>query len=270
MKPLECQLELLENTPWKLLLILDACRSDTFIEAAGDGRAVLSPANCTDKWIKATTPTLEKCGITRYYTANPLVGKHINGKMGEGTAIPLWFSLWSHLTDMEIPGVNPWAVNGWVLNDVIHENVKWPIVVHYLQPHFPAVGTPPFAIGQWGGKWTDLHMATRRLPRPERLHKKGLLDIDYMRASYQGNVRLAVRAAKHLVKMLNVDTIITSDHGELLGEVNEDGKTLFGHAMGEKSPILRSVPWMYCQSTEPRSIDESKELREKLTVLGYY
>ena len=270
MKPLECQLELLENTPWKLLLILDACRSDTFIEAAGDGRAVLSPANCTDKWIKATTPTLEKCGITRYYTANPLVGKHINGKMGEGTAIPLWFSLWSRLTDMDIPGVNPWAVNGWVLNDVIHENVEWPIVVHYLQPHFPAVGTPPFAIGQWGGKWTDLHMATRRLPRPERLHKKGLLDIDYMRESYNGNVRLAVRAAKHLVKMLNVDTIITSDHGELLGEVNEDGKTLFGHAVHEKSPILLSVPWMYCPRKEARSTDESRELREKLTVLGYY
>jgi len=271
MTELRDQLELLRETPWKVLLILDACRYDYFFDKVGEETMqVLSPANCTEKWIKKVIPVLKECGVKRYYTANPLVGKHVNARMGEGTAIPIWRPLWSRLTPLSIPGVNPWAVNGWVLHDALWGSVRYPIVVHYLQPHFPAIGTPPMALGQWGGKWTALHLASRKMPRPERLHRAGKLDLGLMQDAYRGNVELVVGAAMHLANELNVDTVITSDHGELLGEKNEDGKVLFGHAKNEKHELLRRVPWLYCKERDEEPVDEKKQMEERLRALGYY
>ena len=56
--------------------------------------------------------------------------------------------------------------------------------------------------------------------------------------AYEMNLRIVLKYVKELTKELSGRTIITSDHGEMLGENN-----LYGHFAGSTKEILRIVPW---------------------------
>ena len=225
------QLQLLADTDWQALIILDACRWDYFDSVVGQGMAVWSPANDTKNWLCAIEPILAKKKPT-YYTANPLPGKIIDQR--RGNAVPLWKPLWARITKRNIPTVHPWAVTGWMLNEALRGSIRYPIVVHYIQPHFPAIGSPPLEMGMWMSKWNEFSAASRlELRRPEVL-MQGMDKDEFrrmVRKAYKGNVELVTEAAIHLAEGLPVPSVITSDHGELLGElVDVKQVPRYGHA----------------------------------------
>lgn len=56
---------------------------------------------------------------------------------------------------------------------------------------------------------------------------------------YEKNLRIAIEEAGNLAKVLPGKIIVTSDHGEFLGE-----NGFYSHADGYDSPILKEVPWL--------------------------
>jgi hypothetical protein len=99
------------------------------------------------------------------------------------------------------------------------------LFVHYMQPHFPALGEPRLLLNE--------NEISQKVA-------KGELDAQLVREAYKGNLAYVLREAEKLIKGLQPrKCVITSDHGELLGEGGR-----WGHPSFDSGPILREVPWL--------------------------
>ena len=111
-----------------------------------------------------------------------------------------------------------------------------------------------------------------------------------LRKAYKANLELALKEVARLSRYLSGKVVISSDHGELLGE-----KRCYGHTVGSACPYLIEVPWFIADEQNARSEktdataqkssreaagtntlddshkEESKQLVEKrLKDLGYF
>jgi len=105
----------------------------------------------------------------------------------------------------------------------------WPgrRVIRYLSPHKPWRKMP------WTGGSNTQGEIKQKLDKGE-ITEKGLWN------AYRDEVRLAFDGAAEIFPYLGDEVVITSDHGELLGE---EGHYL--HARGHpKVPELVNVPWL--------------------------
>ncbi len=283
MKTLPKQTQLIEETDWQALIILDACRADYFRKCCPEPfkkavHTVYSPARDTLTWMVRTLPILNRRRVT-YYTANPQCTIQIRKHTPSIDIVNVWEDLWAFQTPLQIPSVNPWAVNGWVLADRAERHMSGggfpPYVVHYIQPHFPAIGNPPLAIGQWMTRTNPFSMACHKsLCRPEEMVKSGKTTIREIRAAYRGNVELVVDAALALAQALPGPVVITADHGEVLGEaeVRRDGTKVrrYGHSYRFRLPeLLNHVPWLVINPPATGEVDEEELQKSRLRDLGY-
>lgn len=66
--------------------------------------------------------------------------------------------------------------------------------------------------------------------------------------AYRKNIEAALKSVKNLAQHLSGKMVVTSDHGELLGENGN-----YGHPLGSTNRILRDVPWLEVYSSGKRS-----------------
>ena len=109
--------------------------------------------------------------------------------------------------------------------------------------------------------------------------------VNGLRKAYAVNLELVLEQVVELVKYLSGKIVITSDHGELLGE-----RRCFTHTPGSNSRYLLEVPWLEIekdkseaelseeQTEEDAAGKESgdeknsdqEDIARKLKDLGYY
>ncbi|MFB6193363.1 MAG: hypothetical protein ABEK00_03860, partial [Candidatus Nanohaloarchaea archaeon] len=105
-------------------------------------------------------------------------------------------------------------------------------IIHFMQPHQPFISDPEAGSGfDWlmrddGGKSVWNKAMKSEISR-ERAVK-----------GYKQNLREVEDAIDRLSTGLAGRTIVTSDHGNLLGE-----NGLYGHPRGLNARVLREVPW---------------------------
>ena len=328
------QLTLLRETPWDVLVILDACRADAFqhmlkdsreqragsrqhaqqqtadnrqqaqqqtadsrqqatntaVPAAGcpppTGRSdgcpppavcCRSPGNCTAGWLGKTRELMQERNPF-HFCANPVCARE-NEKQKLGMRLfDVWRSSWAEFGSDRIPSVHPMSVNATVFACRDLGRLRFPILVHYLQPHSPYIGSPPLAMSRWGRGTCYLSKRCHDLVHPDRAVADGRVSWPEVREAYLGNLRLAWDAVLALAReMEGRRIVVTSDHGELLGE--HGGK--FGHEANWREPQLYEVPWLELSreaySAEASSAakagqvaDSSQDTtKQKLEALGY-
>lgn len=253
------QTDLLRDVPWDVLVVLDACRADAFHNVTGVGECVHSPAQCTQRWIKAVAPLLRR---PIYFNANPVVTRENQREKLGLTTLNLWESLWGNFTHLSIPSVHPMSVTSavwtWLTCRPAAKGSR--LVVHYLQPHSPFIGNPPLKLTRWGRGMHPFVIECHDLKRPEKAIRDGTVSWPDVREAYIGNLRLAWESVNILFKVLKGRRIVvTSDHGELLGE---EGR--FGHECNWTNRELFEVPWLEVTRTK-----EVESTEEKLKALGY-
>jgi len=280
---------LADSTKWNALLILDACRYDylkdeidSINKSSPDSvqKVQVSPVrtftHTTILWMYSVMPIFARRKV-RYYTANPQTNIQLKKHYPRIPVESIWDKGWWRTTRLSIPSVNPWTVNGWVLADLQHRIQKgaYPIVVHYIQPHFPAIGEPPMKVGAWGTITNPFSKATKdECPQPLKELANGVITIEQYREAYRGNVRLVAEAALALANNIKGPVIITADHGEALGEYEEreDGQKVMriGHSDRYKqlNNELLVVPWIVVNPTPDERTEEEK-MHERLNALGY-
>jgi len=240
------QTELLSETDWNVLVILDACRADYF-RTLCDARAevVRSPAPCTRRWFHAMLDGGLLDGAC-YVNANPVVQDvvtkrddvplevHYFRRGAEGTVYP------ESLTDR-------------VLNSVRDDGQPERLVVHYLQPHLPNIGS-----------WDE---AREAWPDEETCDNR----------PYAANLHRAWMSVQRLARGLRGRVVITADHGEVLGEM--EGRR--GHECQWDHPVLYRVPWLELEPGVPadgegggwsrgeKDEPDEGEIRERMRKLGY-
>ena len=228
-----------------LLIILDACRYDYFSRRYHKNldlgcyqkinlKRVWSPASVTFLWIK-------KCLDGKYddikvFSTHPILnsrGIKIHGykaidHFNRDNIIDVWDFGW----DDKLGTVPPWNVNKAIKDEGLAEkNIVW-----YLQPHGPWIGKTKLTI-------PVEEMKSRNEPIEwivlDKI-KKGEFSTELLKKAYEANLELVLNYVNKIMKKWDGDKIIiTSDHGEMLGEYG-----IYFHPTVIKSPELRMVSWL--------------------------
>lgn len=257
---------------WDTLVILDACRYDYFESynrISGDLNLTFVDGNRS--WEFMQNNFVERqAHDTVYVTANPYADQ-----LPDGT-----FHYVDYLTDRwneEIGTVLPEDVR----QAAIDANREYPnkrLIVHFMQPHRPYLGP------------TAEELRSRIDLKGFRNEGDGLqiwgaakqkdVTVEEVREAYAESLTIVLEEAAELVNALNGKTVITADHGEMLGErVSPITSRVWGHSEGFSTRLLRTVPWLSIEGNDRREIttdapETSEELQgdsvsERLEALGY-
>jgi hypothetical protein len=250
------------NKDWDNLIILDACRYDIFQKYS--------------RFAEASTTRVISQGCWSFeWQKNNFVGKSLHDTIyitanGYSERIPnetFFKSVNSLIFDN---GAHPSVVKA-LAKEAHKQHPDKKLIVHFMQPHVPHYSdyTPNQEIDIW-----DLYL-NNKISRSE------LFD------SYVQNLHFVEDHVEDLLRDLQGKTIISSDHGENLGELG------FNHALwtgdfGLKKPLLghgfqtkecRFVPWCELDfksrrrtiSSQPirQRRERNENIKENLRKLGY-
>jgi hypothetical protein len=264
---------------WDNLVILDACRTDYFSthnELDGELQSVVSQGANSREFIDANFKN-RKLHDTVYVTANPFVEL-----LSDDVFFKVYYSELFEQWDDTLQTIPPKAV----VEATVRMHEEYPnkrIIAHFMQPHAPYIGPTGrelyerYEFGVFNteiGDREEFDLPEVNIPQAVN---QGPIQEDELRQAYSENVQIAADHAKQLVGRLGGKSIITADHGEMLGERVLVSKK-YGHDRAY-APELRVVPWLVVDADERRAVTESEPvgfdrldegLREsRLSALGY-
>ena len=242
-KAIRNQPTLVTDKKWDTLILLDACRYDTFaaVWTEKEGRAaalssVASPGTTTLLWIKANfvgNPHRARMGDVTVIAGNPYISRAYFETQGWDYPFRESIDLWKTEWDEALEAVPPEAVF-----EAAKGVKRGRILAHFYQPHSPFVLHPEI---DWGTL------------------EKGETSLEEIRGAYEDNLRLVLDYALQLVESMRGRVVITADHGELFGEYG-----LYAHPHGVYVPELVTVPWIELQGREahpsPRKNEGGRDL----------
>ena len=270
---------------WDTLVVLDACRYDQFeelVELNGRLSFRTSPGSCTPEFLAANFED-ETCHDTVYVTANPMYRR-----VGIGDTFHDVVDVWESDWDEDNQTVHPEKM----VTATRAAHATYPdkrILAHFVQPHYPFIGEKGRAleasVGESfsGVEWIDqdtTDSSGEERNSPWDLLDEGLLDEAAVREAYDENLRLTVPYVRQLVDAVEGKVVVTSDHGNLLGEriAPFSGKT-YGHPPETYTTALRKVPWFVvegecrrdvrAEDPSPNREPSSAAVDERLAHLGY-
>ena len=260
----EIEKQPIHSSDWDYLIILDACRFDTFEEVYQNYfdsslRKVESRGSNTMEWLPET---FEGRYNYTYLSASPYVNSKalsVDEMMSNGVEwtatehftriIDIWDDYWNGDT------VHPRKVT-----KKLAEIEDTPVIAHYMQPHSPFLSTDSGP--DKGLIWKTAAYFFHKLPERLQTEIKNTITVpgsekyssyhetiaenegkEYLREKYRENLEIALEEIQRFVEdKEDVKIVITADHGELLGE---NGR--YAHPRGEKIPELVHVPWLEIQ-----------------------
>lgn len=251
-----------ETTPvvfedWDNLLVLDACRYDLFAEVLAEHP--LPGTLSSRRSLESGTPGFlsENFGggtfhDTVYVTANPYVNTDLNESQFHAVEA-VWRDGWAE----DLQTVRPETVAERALTaSECHPSKR--LIVHFMQPHAPFIGEnrlgerETFAIRETA---LGRDGATRYQPTPFERLGDGELTHEAVWTAYRDNLAVALPAVEELLTTLSGRTVVTSDHGNALGEVARPFPIrVYGHPLGILIPALTTVPWLVSDNGERKTV----------------
>jgi hypothetical protein len=253
---------------WDNLIILDACRYDTFrglntIEGRLESR--ISRGSATSEFLVENFrkhPEEKAFQDVVYVTANPFVSWLLQDIFHK--IYPVWDYGW----DERLLTVPPEPV----VSTALEARRLYPdkrLIVHFMQPHFPPlVGRPQ---GDTGQALIRIRRFTKDGANPyevvnlkkgyppqvfatttDGLLARGVLTRQETLSLYSENLRIVLSHVGGMLKQLPGVSVITGDHGNLFGE--RLGILypflVYGHWPGLRLGPLVSVPWLVTSNHE--------------------
>lgn len=268
---------------WDNLILLDACRYDYFserVERTGL-RGSLTPviSRGPESWIFMKENFVGKeLHDTVYVSSNPHVSELPDGTFYR---IEPLLDSW----DPEVETILPEAVASAAAE--MHEtHPDKRLVVHFMQPHIPYIGDTAerirarvdvtgLGIGGDSGSGRSSDEGYRWWDAVEA----GEISRQETRRAYVESLDIVLRRVEELLERVDGKSVITADHGELLGErLVPLGPRHYGHPPVHTA-TLRTVPWFetgYDERREvvpeaPLTVDrlDDEAVDERLEALGY-
>lgn len=252
---------------WDMIVILDSCRPEwiqevsseyDFITNVGTINSVGSHSmEWVDKTFKSANPaTLEE---SIYITGNHYARRAPEDKFSE------FEDLNNYSGEFPAPPAH-------VITDrtvaVCREQTWRHCIVHYMQPHKPFLQCDSDRRNvEIAAEWSKGHQLYHQYFK-ENITKQELID------GFINNLRYVLDEVDLLLD--NVDapkTVITSDHGQALGE-----RFIWDHHPGVQIEPLKKVPWVECtakdkQTLNPKDLSQVSEsnepIEDRLEQLGY-
>lgn len=249
------------DADWDTLIILDACRYDTFCKLQ------------QESWPTAL-PVRSRAANTRNFYHRNFKGEHSDTVVV--TANPRTTQIRGDAFHDIIPVFeSDWNDDyGTVMPDIMAERTieahkKYPekrILSHWIQPHYPFIGKSNF----------DRHAFNEDAVFLEI--QRGNVDPDEARQAYEECLRTALPFVESVLDAVSGKIVISSDHGNVFGE-SPPGWPLpvYGHPRGVLMDELVTVPWMEIINGERRklaagsqsNIETEDDVEDRLRDLGY-
>jgi len=247
---------------WDVMLVIDGCRYDLFDRAAGDfdvvadWEPVRSASSATGEWIERTfnEEFREEVERTTFVAGNPRddLPRDMFAEFVEVSDTYWW--------QREGMGTTP-AEAVTVEATELYRSGSLPMVVHYIQPHFPSKPDPfPEAQARNKSVWEALRV--------------GDVTAEAVWESYEANLRYVLEEVELFLGAVSDDTdvMLTSDHGNMFGEYG-----VYSHRKGTLFDEVRTVP---LATLDPSGLTETNEeyeenesepkaREERLEDLGY-
>ena len=276
---------------WDTLIILDACRHDIFREhntIDGELSSVVSNASHSEEFVNKSING-KSLHDTVYVTANPFAEDVEHGVFHKVTK--------TYSSEVSCLERSERRTPERVYEVAREEHERFPdkrLVVHFMQPHEPYYGATAEQLRDELSRekeltflsWSDrdsiedptaAHICKNLL----RAASRGLISDRQLRDVYVENLELVLEYVEQLLDVLDGKSVITADHGELLGA---PGSRLlpkrYQHGRGIYCPELRLVPWLEVENgprrqtvaetpvEEPTEVDDTA-VDEQLRALGY-
>jgi len=248
---------------WDNLAILDACRYDYFVDqsfSCGNLESRISKGASSAEFIRGNFSNKELHDVV-YVCANGHYGamyEDIGAEVHEYIDVSTIRNGPDGITTM------PETVTQYAIEAAENYPNKR-LIIHYLQPHQPY-------IGEFGQQKFDTAGNLRDSM------KNSDVSAEDVREAYRENLAIVLEDIEVLLQQLSGKTVVTSDHGEMLGE-EVWGIPLFGHFAGLYREELIKVPWQIIEGDERRKITSGEasnmnnvdpdKLNERLKALGY-
>ena len=249
---------------WDDLVIADACRGDLLSEVRTE-ETVPAASGDTCRSLGATTPeflerTFEDAQLydTVYVTANPIyrVSEWCSADLSDTfhAIVDVWASEW----DSDLGTVRPEAVTE-AAYDARDRFPQKRLLVHYVQPHYPFVGSAGNRIEHRGmqsyQKATDGETTGRWETTIWGRLKNGEVSRAAVWEAYRENLELVLPHVAELLDTFEGRTVFTSDHGNHVGGVAFPFPIrMYGHMDGIYTSALTRVPWIVQESGTRREI----------------
>lgn len=239
---------------WDNLIILDDCRYDIFKEIntiPGKLESKISRGSSTADFVLENFkyyPYPHKLKDIVYVSTNPTIERLVP------KAFHKIYSTWIYGWSDEFNTVLPEEV----VKDALRareENPDKRMIVHFMQPHCPFLD-PSFPIKIPRDSARD-RMLGKELPKPEEdiafmqpsfLIELGKIDKKTVWEAYKNNLKIVLPFVNELIKHLSGKIVVTSDHGEMMGEKVKHFLYPFkeyGHPRGLIiAEELVKVPWL--------------------------
>lgn len=210
---------------WDNLIILDGCRLDTYRDIVDEAaKKRISRGGSTPYFIRENFGSKDVSDII-CIAGNP---HYADSRLKEyiGTENPFYKKYKTYMTGWsdEESTVMPHKVK----EDALQAEKHFPDrrkIIHFMQPHEPFIGS-------------DLDFP-RKISADVWLHAElGLVDDQEVKKAYAQNLDSVMHDVWSLVDQLSGKTVISADHGELLGEHG-----FYGHYGEVDLNSLREVPW---------------------------
>lgn len=272
---------------WDNLIILDACRYDVFEEVNRiDGRLSKrkSRGEATPRFIRQNYAGRDMRD-TVMVSANSVVGQHAD-QIRVHNLIGLWGTSAPSDINREDDNTNPGSLVDpepvvQTALDLVERYPNKRLIIHFLQPH------TPFVVKDGKPLPPDSKYRTFTAVR------NGEVTNEEMRSVYRENVAYVLSHVERLVDNLKGKTVVTSDHGELLGEdihplykilhprwpIHKAHYFCYAHYNRIRVPELVEIPWLEIEDGTRRTIEsattmecpdaETNAIAEQLEALGY-
>lgn len=250
------------NEDWDNLIILDACRYDTFREVTGsivDHR--ISRGSATSEFLIENFSG-KKYNDTVIVTAHPYIDLIVKDSFYE--VISVWKYGWNEELNTVLPQT--------IADEALRAEKRYPnkrLIIWFMQPHYPFIGNPelcPLGYKSAREYAKGLENQTRNLT-PWQRASRGEVGIYEVWAAYKENLKIVVPFAFKLAQNLRGKTVITSDHGNALKNLFFPFIKIVGHPDRIYIPELIKVPWLEFKSKERKQIEVGiEEDRVKRTI----
>lgn len=252
---------------WDNLIILDACRFDTFAKYnpfPQKVRRVNSNASHTTPFLKRNF--FNHNGNTVYITANPQAAGFESSFV---EVRHVWRSHWDKSRNTVMPAS--------VVDEALKAAVEYPdqrLIIHFMQPHYPFIGPTGKKIENQGSFRNKRENAS-----PWEMLFAGKLSEDLVKKAYEENLQLVLPYVEKLASNLKGKSVITGDHGNLFGKkIKLFPWKIYGHPPNLKDEELTAVPWLELPYEERKETILSRpkiqrspgeEVKQRLKHLGY-
>lgn len=239
----EDDIEPIDSKEWDNLIILDACRHDIYEEVTGrEVESRISLGSTSSEFVQGNFSEGD-WEDTVVITGNPFYRdgldgdwKGFNALTGRKsddvfhTVFPCYEKDW----DKELETVHPSSIVEKVklAEKLFPEKRK---IIHFMQPHSPYIDS---SLDEERGFDLMGRRENEGTKTALQLAEKGELNQEEIISAYKQNLDMVLEHAEECLEVLDGISVITADHGELLGE-----RGFYGHPDGLKTKELRQVPW---------------------------